>query len=324
MMGNRLLLHSTFLFLLPLIVAGFGISLPGAIALVALALLWRWAISLSVIAAPAKTPELELETISASHYVEKVRWCMDRLGVDYLEKPVGGTLGAFFLGRTVPVLKFRTGAVRSSIGNSPEILRYLWGRYSPQAGERASFLQADSRRLELEKKIDRCGVDLQVWVYYHLLDEPELTLRVWGCQNPGIPAWQRWSLRLLYPLLRFLIRRAFRISTAHHARAVEHIDTLLAEVEALLEDGRKSILGGDVINYSDITFAAIMGLWLQPEAYGGGKADTVRIERTETPVAMRAEIERWSEQYPRATMFIQRLYQQERSPPTTGKHDWPA
>jgi glutathione S-transferase len=100
-------------------------------------------------------------------------------------------------------------------------------------------------------------------------------------------------------LLRFLIRRAFRISTTHHARAVEHIDTLLAEVEALLEDGRKSILGGDVINYSDITFAAIMGLWLQPEAYGGGKADTVRIERTETPVAMRAEIERWSEQYPR-------------------------
>jgi len=321
MMGNRLLLHSTFLFLLPLIVAGFGISLPGAIALVALALLWRWAISLSVIAAPAKTPELELETISASHYVEKVRWCMDRLGLDYLEKPVGGTLGAFFLGRTVPVLKFRTGAVRSSIGNSPEILRYLWGRYSPQAGEHANFLQADPGRLELEKKIDRCGVDLQVWVYYHLLDEPELTLRVWGCQNPGIPAWQRRSLRLLYPLLRFLIRRAFRISTTHHARAVEHIDTLLAEVEALLEDGRKSILGGDVINYSDITFAAIMGLWLQPEAYGGGKADTVRIERTETPAAMRAEIERWSEQYPRATMFIQRLYQQERLPPTKGEHD---
>jgi glutathione S-transferase len=317
-MGKRLLLHSTFLFLLPLIVAGFGISLSGAIALVVLALLWRWAISLSVIAAPAKTPELELETISASHFVEKVRWCMDRLGLEYVEKPAGGTLGVFFLGRTVPVLKFRTGAVRSSIGNSPEILRYLWGRYSPQAGERANFLQADPERLDLEKKIDRCGVDLQVWVYYHLLDDPELTLRVWGCQSPGIPAWQRWSLRLLYPLLRFLIRRAFRISTTHHARAVEHIDTLLAEVEALLEDGRRSILGGDVINYSDITFAAIMGLWLQPDAYGGGRADSVRIERTGIPVAMRAEIERWSEQYPRATMFIEGLYQQERLPPTTG------
>lgn len=324
MTGKRLLLHSTFLFLLPLIVAGFGISLPAAIALVALALLWRWAISLSVIAAPEKTPELELETISASHYVEKVRWCMDRLGLDYLEKPAGGTLGAFFLGRTVPVLKFRTGAVRSSIGNSPEILRYLWGRYSPQAGEAANFLQADPERLELEKKIDRCGTDLQVWVYYHLLDYPQLTLHAWGCQNPGIPAWQRGSLRLLYPLLRFLIRRAFQISTTHHAQAVEHIDTLLAEVEARLEDKRKSILGGDVINYSDITFAAIMGLWLQPEGFGGGKADTVRIERNETPLAMRAEIERWSEQYPRATMFIERLYREERLPPTTCLQDQPA
>ena len=315
-MGTRLLLHSTFLLLLPVIVAGFGISLPGAFALVLLALLWRWAISLSVIAAPVKTPELELETISISHYVEKVRWCMDRLGLDYVEKPSGGALGAFFLGRTVPVLKFRTGAVRSSIGNSPEILRYLWGRYSPQVGESANFLQADHERLELESKIDRCGVNLQVWVYYHLLDDPELTQHAWGSQNPGIPAWQRWSMRLIFPLLGFLIRRAFRISTAHHARAVEHIDTLLAEVDARLEDGRKSILGGDEINYSDISFAAIMGLWLQPEGFGGGKADSVRIERDQTPLAMRAEIERWSEQYPRATMFIERMYHEERLPPT--------
>jgi glutathione S-transferase len=315
MIGSRLLLHSTFLFLLPLIIAGFGVSLPGAITLVALALLWRWAISLSVFIAPVKFPELVLETISASHYVEKVRWCMDRLGLDYVEKPAGGTLGAFFLGRSVPLLKFRTGAVRSSIGNSSEILRYLWGRYATQLGERADFLQADSERLELEDKIDRCGANLQVWVYYHLLNFPELTLRAWGYHNPEIPAWQRWLLRLLFPLLRFLIRQAFRISTSHHTRAVEHIDTLLSEVDAALEDGRKSILGGDVINYSDITFAAIMGLWLQPEGFGGGKADTVLIERNEIPAAMRADIERWSEHYPLATKLIENLYQEERCLP---------
>jgi hypothetical protein len=64
-----------------------------------------------------------------------------------------------------------------------------------------------------------------------------------------------------------------------------------------------------------------MGLWLQPEGFGGGKADTVRIERNQTPLAMRAEIERWSEQYPKATMFIERMYHEERLPPTTGKHD---
>jgi len=312
MTGKRLLVHSGFLFLLPLIIAWFGITMPGAVALVILALSWRWAISLSAIMAPVKTPELELETISASHFVEKVRWCMDRLGLGYVERPLGGALGAFFLGRTVPVLKFRTGAVRSSIGNSPEILRYLWGRYSVESGERASFLQADHNRLELESKIDRCGVDLQVWVYYHMLPRKELTLHAWGYNNPAIPFLQRYVLKLIYPLLSFLIRKAFRISVSRHDKAVGHIDALLSEVESRLEDGRTSILGGEEINYTDIAFAAIMGLWLQPDAYGGGKADSVRIERSQIPQAMREEIESWSERFPRSTKFIEGLYRNER------------
>jgi len=68
----------------------------------------------------------------------------------------------------VPVLHFRTGVVRSSIGNSPEILRYLWGRYGAELGDKTAFLEPDSERLEFEKKIDRIGADLQVWVYFHI------------------------------------------------------------------------------------------------------------------------------------------------------------
>lgn len=51
---------------------------------------------------------------------------MDRLGVEYSERQMVGVLGVFFTGRSVPQLKIRTGLVRSTIGNSPEILRYLW------------------------------------------------------------------------------------------------------------------------------------------------------------------------------------------------------
>ena len=312
MAGKRLLIHSLFLFALPLIVAWFGISLAGAIALLVLALIWRWAISLSIMIAPAKTPELELETISISHFVEKVRWCMDRLGLEYTEKPAGGTLGAFFLGRTVPVLKFRTGAVRSSIGNSAEILRYLWGRYSVEMAEQARFLEPTPDRLEFEKRVDRCGVDLQVWVYYHMLDERELTLHAWGCNNPMIPAWQRLVLKLLFPLLRFLIRNAFRITPGHYEKAVEHIEALLAEVEAKLGDGRKSILGGNTINFTDLAFTAIMGAWLQPQGYGGGKADAVRIDRDRCPARMIEEIETWIARYPLTTGFMEQLYASER------------
>jgi glutathione S-transferase len=312
MAGKRLLIHSLFIFALPLIVAWFGISVAGAIALLVLALIWRWAISLSILVAPAKIPELELETISISHFVEKVRWCMDRLGVEYSEKPVGGTLGAFFLGRTVPVLKFRTGAVRSSIGNSAEILRYLWGRYSVEMAAQARFLEPTLERLEFEQRVDRCGVDLQVWVYYHMLDDRDLTLHAWGCNNPAIPAWQKLTLKLLFPLLRFLIRKSFRITPGHYKKAVEHIEALLGEVESKLGDGRKSILGGNTINFTDLAFTAIMGAWLQPQGYGGGKADAVRIERDRCPARMVEEIETWSARYPLATGFMEQLYANER------------
>ena len=312
MTTRRLLVHTVFLYLALIIVVWLDFSTLGAIGTVLLLLLWRWAISLSGIRAPEKAPELQLDTISASHFVEKVRWCMDRLGVEYTERPAGGALGAFFLGRTVPRLRFRTGAVCSSIGNSPEILRYLWGRYGVSHSERAKFLEPTADRLELEQKIDRYGVDLQVWVYYHILDDRALTQHAWGCNSPTVPAWQRWTLVLLYPLLKPLMRSAFRISDGHYVKAVGHIDDLLTEIEGRLADGRRSILGGEEPDYVDIAFAAISGLWLQPEGYGGGKADAVRIDRDRAPRQMRSEIVNWTERYPHSTALIERLYKEER------------
>lgn len=309
MTGKRLLIHTLFLLLLPILVAWLGISVAGAVGLVLLTLLWRWAISMSIWIAPAKVPELELETISASHFVEKVRWCMDRLGVPYTERVMGGTLGAFFLGRSVPVLWFKSGAVRSSIGNSAEILRYLWGRYSAELPDAARFLEPTPERLELESSLDRCGVDLQVWVYFHLLNDPGLTKHAWGCNNPAIPSWQRLMLKVLYPILSFLIRKSFRITSPRYQKAVQHIDAQLADVEAKLADGRNSILGGDTINYTDLAFSAMMGLWLQPVEFGAGKADAVRIEREQCPSAMIRQIEAWSAAYPLCTRFIEQTYQ---------------
>ena len=312
MTGKRLLIHSIFLLLLPLVVAWFGVSVAGAFLLLIFALAWRWIITLSGILAPEKVPEIELETIAASHFVEKVRWCMDRLGIDYAERQVVGVLGVFFTGRSVPKLKFRTGMVRSTIGNSPEILRYLWGAYAATLGDRARFLEPTQARLALEEKLDRYGVDLQVWVYYHILDDRKLTLHAWGCNSPVIPSWQRYVVIAIYPVLRFLMRKAFRINDAHYAKSVEHIETILAEIDSLLGDGRASILGGKSIDYVDITFASLSALWLQPPEFGCGKADQVRVDQQRAPAAMQADIERWINRFQNATGFINRLYEQER------------
>ena len=199
MMGHRLFIHAVFLTLAPIVVAWFGMSVAAAILVVLVLLLWRWAVVLSGFVVPEKTPELVLATISASHFVEKVRWSMDRLGIDYVEQTSGGTLGAFFRGRTVPQLKVRTGIVQSSIGNSAEILRYLWGRYAVEEQQRAAFLEPTKERIELEARLDRYGVNLQVWVYYHLLNDRELTLQVWGANNPATPLLAATGLAVVVP-----------------------------------------------------------------------------------------------------------------------------
>lgn len=317
MIGHRLFVHAVFVALAPIIVAWFGMSVPAAILVVLLLLLWRWVIVLSGFVAPEKTPDLVLATISASHFVEKVRWSMDRLGLDYVEQTSGGALGAFFRGRTVPQLKVRTGIVQSSIGNSAEILRYLWGRYAAEDPQAAAFLEPTKERVELEARLDRYGVSLQVWVYYHLLNDRELTLHAWGSNNPVTPFWQRLSLRLLFPVLRTLIRKSFRITDENHARAVANIEERLGEANDRLNDGRRSLLGGDALNYTDIAFAAMTGLWLQPAGYGGGKADAVRLDRDKAPIRMLKDIEAWEAGYPRATEFVERLYAEERKAPAT-------
>ena len=314
MTRKRLLVHSTFLVLLPIIVAAFGFSVLTAALLVAAMLVWRLLIVLSGIRAPEKTPDVVLETISASHFVEKVRWCMDRLGIDYAERPSGGTLGVFFTGRTVPQLRVRTGLVQSIIGNSPEILRYLWGVHAASAGGQASFLEPTEERQEFERKLDQYGRSLQVWVYYHLLGDRELTLHAWGVDSPQVPRLHRLALRVLFPLQATMIRGAFGINDEHYAKSTLRIEELLGDVEMRLADGRQSILGGNDINYTDMTFAAFSGLWLQPERYAGNMGEHVRIERSRMPKAMRSDVERWLEDFPRATMYTENLYATERLP----------
>ena len=308
MTDKRTAIFAILLFVAPIVVAWYGLSVAAAAGLVILLLLFRWMITLSGFVAPEKTPELVLATISASHFVEKVRWCMDILDVDYVEQTAGGTLGAFFRGRTVPQLKVRTGAVRSQIGNSPEILRYLYGRYLVDDPARAGFLEPTTARIAFEKRLDAYGRSLQVWVYYHLLQDRGLTLHAWGVNNPATPVWQRLALRLLFPLQARLIRFSFRINDHNYARAVERIEALLGDIEADLGDGRESLLGGHERNFTDYTFAAFTGLWLMPPGYGGGKADAVRIEREQRPPAMRQDIERWNDAYPDAVKFVEGLY----------------
>jgi hypothetical protein len=113
-------------------------------------------------------------------------------------------------------------------------------------------------------------------------------------------------------VLRVLIRRAFGINDQRYAKAVQHVDELLAQSESWLADQRRSLLGGEELNFSDFSFAAINGLWLLPPGYGGGKADSVRIDSQLVSPAMRADIESWKSRFPLSAAYITKLFRDER------------
>jgi glutathione S-transferase len=308
---NRNTIHALFVLGLPVIVALLGLGPITAVVLVIAALLWRWMLTLTALLSRETGQELVLETISASHYVEKVRWCMDRLGVPYAERHNAGVIGVFFIGRTVPRLHVRTGSVVSRIGDSPAILRYLWGRYSAEYGQRAEFLKPTAESLALEAEIDRYGVLMQQWAYHHLLPHRKIALHVWGVNDPGLPFWQRGVIVVCFPLLRFLMRRAFRLTPESHARTVAKSEAFLQRMEDRLADGRTTLLGGEP-GFVDITLAALSGVWIWPRQYGGGKAAAVRPGDDEYPESMQAEALRWQERYPRVSEFVENLYASQR------------
>jgi glutathione S-transferase len=293
---------------LPVVVTLVGLHPAVAAALVGLILLWRWVLTMGGLVARRSGPDLVLETIPASHFVEKVRWALDRLGLDFREQPDIGTVGVLFLGRTVPRLQVRTGAVTSAIGNSSDILRYLWGRYSAERPAEAAFLEPTPEAVELERRLDKYGAHLQRWIYARVLAHRRVCIYLWGGSDPAVPRWQRIAIRVLFPLQRAFLRRVFHIRPSSLAKSVAEIEEVLGWVEERLADGRQTLLGGGQTSFVDLTFASLSGIWVLPTGYGGGRAEAVIPIREQIPAAMVADMDSWRERFPAATAFVERLY----------------
>ncbi len=307
-------IHLLALYALPVAVAAAGWGVPAAIGTAVAAFLLGVAARLFVSLRALRQPErpLRLHTITFSHYAEKVRWCLDRLGVPYEEVPNVGVLGVLLTGRTVPWLEVPPGLTR--ISDSPRILRYLWGEYAGRLpGARTWFLEPTPAALELEAKLDRrLGNDVRVWLYDHLLRDAGLSFRSWGIEEPAIPRWQRALLMALRPVLAFAVRRMLGVTPARAARARERTLETFAAVDQLLADGRR-YLTGETLTFADITFASLGALAVLPPEYPGNRLGGRRMSVADIrDPAWRAEVEELRARP--SGQFILRLYREERTP----------
>lgn len=254
---------------------------------------------------------LVLHTILPSHFVESVRWCLDRTGIDYTERPTMSVIGVLILGRTVPALDV---GPRTTLGTSVAIRRWLFGTYGTDAN--AEFLRPTPDRLAMEETFNAYGVALQRWVYYNMLMREGQTwqmLEAWGSKSPRLPLWQRLLGVAMFPFVtkRFMIRAFGLAKPDSYPRAQQSIERTLGEVEAKLKDRRRFLEAGAVEpSYVDIHFAALSALWVVPEGYARGMAPKALTDMSCYPAAALHDREKWMKEFPLTTAHVQRVYQQ--------------
>lgn len=245
-----------------------------------------------------------LISIGPSHYCEKARWAMDRLGIAYREErhPPLLHLAATVprRGRTTPILIASHRVLR----DSSDILRFL-----DEGAPPALRLFPEDRRLadevaELEDRFDEVlGPHVRRWAYAYLLEDETLTR---AAVTAGVSRLERALFTWAQPLIVRAMKTGMRIDARAGERSLERIETIFREVDARLSDDRRFLVG-ERFSAADLTLCALAAPILDVPEYG---APLPALETVPGP--MREAIMRFRET--RTGSYVLRLYREERHP----------
>jgi len=220
--------------------------------------------------------------------------------------------GVLLTGRTVPSLEIPPGLTR--IGDSPRILRYLWGEYAGRlpAGAPTSWRRrrwrSSSSGTSTSGSATTCASGLLPDLRPARPDPALVGNR--GAPRPRLAT--RAAAGPATPLLRFAVRRMLGVTPARAARALERTREAFGRVDTLLADGRR-YLAGDAPSFADITFASLAALAVLPPEYGGRAIEGRRLAIEELEPDWRAEVEAFRARP--AGQFVLRLYARSGSHP---------
>eukprot|EP00439_Symbiodinium_sp_Y106_P025565 s6575_g3.t1 len=222
----------------------------------------------------------ELIAMPVNHFGEKVRFCLDLLGLSYDETTNCGILNILLFGQSVPQLNDRQSC--SHIGNSDEILRYLHGLYTASNKAADALLKQTEKTLEWELALNDLGHAIQGWAYYYILGKDfsiETALVCWGAYDERCPLGQRCLLKAFAFPIKAFMRSALKLDRAdlRDERKVT-IDDVLKRVDAAVGPDGKGYIVGDQLTYIDITFASLLApllvsrfLFKDPSAWARGR-----------------------------------------------------
>jgi len=231
---------------------------------------------------------LRLITIPISHYCEKARWALDRVGINYREerhiqgihqvaaRRAGG-------GKTVPVLVTATEV----LADSADILAWVDARTPPGAELFPPDADACAEVAALCGRFDDLlGPHGRRLMYVHVLRDRKL---VFSFNNAGVPRWEDRAIRLGWPLVKRFAARELGIRPGIE---VEDERVVWAEFDlaaGLLADGRP-YLCGERFSAADLTFAALAAPMVVPPEYTVAlpQPDTVAVARDTAAIVERA------------------------------------
>mmetsp|Transcript_78941 Transcript_78941/g.118651 ORF Transcript_78941/g.118651 Transcript_78941/m.118651 type:complete len:274 (-) Transcript_78941:86-907(-) len=209
---------------------------------------------------PLKKPVLY--SLKISHYVEKARWSLDMLQVDYEERFSYPVLGLLLTGRTLPALQL---SVTTTLGDSDDILNYFRGKH-PRGNFLSVELSATEQKLLAE--MDAFGKDVRRFLYGKLLKHsPHIVKRLWTA-GTGLSA--AFSDVVLYPVAKFLMVTLLKITPKGIERSQGQMEETLDKLDSLLADGREYLNGKQLSELDVVVCSLLAPLVLEPK-YGGAK-----------------------------------------------------
>ena len=225
---------------------------------------------------------MRLITIGFSHYCEKARWALDRMGVKYTEDshaPLAHWPATFRASgqRTVPVLVTDDGV----FADSTDIVKYV-DPFLPEAARLFPEEEGARREVtEVEEFVDReIGPRVRRWVYAWLLDEPIMRPMIERSMTPA----ERRIAPVLVPIIIAGIRRGLKISPALRESQFEKIRTSFSSLAPRL--GAKRYVATNSFSAADLALAA-----LAAPALGVENHPIVHPEPDSLPPRMREQAE---------------------------------
>jgi glutathione S-transferase len=244
---------------------------------------------------------LILITIPLSHFCEKARWALDRVGLPYREEPHApllNRLSAMRSGRgTVPML---VQGSRRFIDSTDILVHADAACGGGLLYPRDTALRSEIHALE-ERFNTELGPHTRRWAYAQLLPHARLLRSLW---SRGVPRVEASMVPVIAPLARLLVRKAYKITPESAQRSLERVRGIFRNVDERLSDGRRFLAGGR-FSAADLTFAALAAPVLLPV-----ECRAVQPTLDEVPAGMREEIARL--RATEAGRFALRLFAQER------------